>query len=366
MFPWIVGSGGVAIGKGFIVGNNLIPNGGFETAGGGGDDVFGSWSETKGSGTIAADAINYHGGAKSCLLTSGNTVYDCYIRTGSITVVPGAMYLISLFVRGDGTNDAKYGIYDVTHSAWIKSYVPFNRRTTSFVQRDILFYAPAGCNAVQLFIFADKVIGSTVNLDDVSMYKWISPSFLYDDFNRADGDPNKSPGNYPYDLMTNNIFAISNKQLIYPAGATGAAYSYIDLPKIPKIMKMRAQWANDGVDQGGSVVLAASNNRLKFQDKQHMLHFYITTVEWVFQFWDDAGAITTLGSGVLNLSTGVQYNLAMAINGNTVTLTIPTISNQIITNAAIGTYAGQYVFYEAYKNTTDEKTPIINYIEARY
>ena len=45
----------------------LIANGGFETAGEGGADVFGTWVESAGNGAIAVEtgAGNFHGGCRT-------------------------------------------------------------------------------------------------------------------------------------------------------------------------------------------------------------------------------------------------------------------------------------------------------------
>jgi hypothetical protein len=230
----------------------------------------------------------------------------------------------------------------------------------------MLFVPPAGCVNIQIFIFSPNVVSSYVNVDDVSMHLWNPPTKFYDNFQRADGTPDKSPGGFPYDLKSNEL-SISDKRLVFPARpVTGWAYAHVDLPAIPKIMKTYFRWADDGTEIGDSVVMASSNDRMLLQNNRHMLHFYITTTNWVFQTWNDAGEITSLGSGALTLLPEVDYQFAMVISGNTVILKIPTIEDQIITHESIGTMAGQYVFYEIGRTTVDYKTPSLSYIEAVY
>ena len=88
----------------------LLSNGGFETAGGGGADVFGSWTEVAGDGAIAQDAAIYLFGAKSCKLTSGvlkNTkVYQ------DIVVVPSTPYRVEIFCYTASTKKASASVID--------------------------------------------------------------------------------------------------------------------------------------------------------------------------------------------------------------------------------------------------------------
>jgi hypothetical protein len=81
-------------------------NGGFETAGGGGDDVFANWTETKASGTIADETVDMYSGAHACrmdvdaggsllrihqaaVLTAGKAYrVVCYAKADSITNTP--------------------------------------------------------------------------------------------------------------------------------------------------------------------------------------------------------------------------------------------------------------------------------------
>jgi len=351
---------------GYKSGDNLIVNGGFEVAGGGGADVFGTWLETAGAGAIQRDTSVFRSGVASCKIISNNTFFDCYIRTPDIVVVPNTMYMITNNLRGDGSNGVCYGLYDQTHSAWIRNYQRCYRISTDFVRRDILFYAPSGCSAIRLFYFIDNVVGSTAFLDDLTMHKWNSPQKFYDSFQRADGDPDRSPGGFAYDLQPDNL-SISNNRLVFPAKPTvGYGRAYVDLPAIPKRMSMRFKWDDDGVDIGDVVCMTSSNDRFKFQSYKHMLHFYILTNEWVFQYVDDAGAFQGLGSGELALVPGIDYESIMEISGNTVILHIPTIAPQIITDVNVGVCAGQYVYYELGRTVNDRKSPSFSFIDAIY
>src|SRR3972149_3921648 len=53
--------------------NEHLANGGFETAGAGGADVWGSWTETAGDGALANETTLVHGGADAAKSTAGAT-----------------------------------------------------------------------------------------------------------------------------------------------------------------------------------------------------------------------------------------------------------------------------------------------------
>ena len=96
---------------------NLLANGDFETAGGGGADVFGSWVETASDGAIASEGTIIRNGAHSAKLTAGAGVDTCLV-SAAITVVTGATYALKLWTRGNAAG--RYGIYDEDNAAWIK------------------------------------------------------------------------------------------------------------------------------------------------------------------------------------------------------------------------------------------------------
>jgi hypothetical protein len=363
-------SGGQKKNIGHIYGPNLIVNGGFEIPGAGGADVFNTWLETPGTGgTIAAETTIFHTGATSAKQICNSTTHSNYLRTAALTVVPGQPYLLTRYIYGDGTNDGKLGVYDVTHSAYIKNYLLNRVIANGFVRRDTMIIPPAGCTSIQLFIFAPPVVGGTVYTDDVSIYAYKPPKYMYDNFNRADGDPVATPGGMPYELANTAgkpSMIIKDRVLTIPTGETGYWYSFFDFPAAAKKMTARFKWRDDYAGGGDSVVFAASNDRLKIQTYKHMLHFYITSTEWVFQTVDDAGTFTTLGRGNLTLAPLTEYTMAMVVSGNTVTLSIPTIADQVITDASIGTYSGQFVYYELIRTAVDKKSSEFTYIEGRW
>ena len=59
--------------KSEIVGGELLSNPGFETAGGGGADVWGSWTESAGDGALANEVAIVNSGSDAAKVTAGAT-----------------------------------------------------------------------------------------------------------------------------------------------------------------------------------------------------------------------------------------------------------------------------------------------------
>ena len=82
---------------------NLILNPGFETAGGGGQDIWANWTENHADGIIADEGTIVHGGSHSCKMIYTGTGFD-YVEQ-SVACSEGASYNLSIWVRG------KYFVY---------------------------------------------------------------------------------------------------------------------------------------------------------------------------------------------------------------------------------------------------------------
>jgi hypothetical protein len=80
------------------VGNELLLNPGFETAGGGGADVFANWTETiAGGSTVNDELVLFHAGAHACRLDidAGNNL----ARVAQAVAVIGMWYQITVWAR---------------------------------------------------------------------------------------------------------------------------------------------------------------------------------------------------------------------------------------------------------------------------
>ena len=82
-----------------ISATNLINNPGFETAG----SIWANWTENAGSGALANETSIVHNGDDSAKLTSGSGGERSYIAQ-SFTTVVGTNYLVTAWLRGDGSS----------------------------------------------------------------------------------------------------------------------------------------------------------------------------------------------------------------------------------------------------------------------
>lgn len=141
--------------------SNLLLNGSFETAGGGGADVFANWVETAGSGSIARDGTTWHSGAYSCRMLNNAMVHQ------DVTTAAG-QHVFRVWSGAQGPYNVT--ITDLTHS-------------TVLLDRDVYPYVsdwklltesvnvPAGCVSVRVALTGNITGGLSSCLDDVEFYK---------------------------------------------------------------------------------------------------------------------------------------------------------------------------------------------------
>ena len=134
-----------------INGANELSNGGFETAGVGGADVFANWTETAGDGSITQDAAIYHWNSYSCKLTSGTSsnteVYQ------DVTVVAAEEKELIFWTRGDGTLAGQYRVYDVTNAADILATTTTGVTSTTWTRVIYRYTVPALCVSARVYFY---------------------------------------------------------------------------------------------------------------------------------------------------------------------------------------------------------------------
>lgn len=147
-------------------GSELATNGGFETAGAGGADVFGTWTETAGDGAIADEAVVVSAGSHACKLTAGVTVNTEV--TQPVTVVPGQTYAFAFAARGDATYAGRYGVYDVTNAAYIIAATSTGVTAAAYSSMTVEFVAPVDCVSARLELWCPSTNGGIAYFDAVS------------------------------------------------------------------------------------------------------------------------------------------------------------------------------------------------------
>lgn len=150
-------------------GVEMLTNGGFETDGAGGADVFAGWTETAGDGAIAktTTAGEFNGGAAAAKLTTGASVNTLVKQ--NIVAIPGNVYRLTFYTRGDGTHGGGYNVYDTTNSAFIVTNTATGVTGTSYQAVTVTFTAPAACVTVTINLKCGAVAADVVYYDDVAV-----------------------------------------------------------------------------------------------------------------------------------------------------------------------------------------------------
>lgn len=147
---------------------NLVLNPGFETAGGGGADIWVNWTENAGTGALADVAPpDVHSGNHACRMTSGIAT-DTYVYQ-SFTVTPLTQFSFSFWTKGDGVNSGRYSVWDNTHSVYIKAYVSTGISVASYQQFYVDIQIPSGCVNIELYLICPPVAGGIAYFDDISL-----------------------------------------------------------------------------------------------------------------------------------------------------------------------------------------------------
>jgi len=153
--------------------DDLNGNSGFETAGTGGADVFGSWTEAAGNGTIAAEtgATNIQSGAKSAKLTTGA---DGLVKlTQDVSVKPGVSYCLQACFKADGTNIPRWGVYDKTNGDDIVELGAIKESVLeepAFEFYSVGFTAPENCETITITLAGAATEGAVVYFDEAKVY----------------------------------------------------------------------------------------------------------------------------------------------------------------------------------------------------
>lgn len=145
----------------------MVVNGGFETAGGGGADIWADWTEQVTNGALANDVGIVHGGVDSAKITAGASRDTGVYST--ITVVPDKRYRFSFWSYGDGTNEGRYIVYDNTNFVAIQALTGSGNTAAAWAKTICEFTVPAECVAVRLYLRCANLDATVVYFDDVSL-----------------------------------------------------------------------------------------------------------------------------------------------------------------------------------------------------
>lgn len=155
---------------------NLLLNGGFETAGAGGADIWADWAESVGDGALANEAVLIHTGADACKITAGAGV-NTRVAQSNRTAIPGVLYRYWFYTRGDGVNEGRYRVYDQTNALDIISTTGTGVPGTAYTKVDVEFTAPAGCVKFGIYFYCPATNGGVAYFDTASARRTVDFGF---------------------------------------------------------------------------------------------------------------------------------------------------------------------------------------------
>ena len=176
---------------------------------------------------------------------------------------------------------------------------------------------------------------------------------LVDDFARGDGALGTSADNHVWTGTGTAVPVIASQEMVLPS--VGAGYGYVDLADTCSGMSVKVYWAAD-TDPGAVIALLASNNSTnRLLD---MVHLVVSMTGWALSIRKDGGSFNEIGSGTYTqLSTNTDYTVSMAIDGDTVTIYLPTGDIETVTHCDVGEVNGRYIAFELLTYTADEHEP---------
>lgn len=150
----------------------MLANTGFETATGTADDnnedTFAGWTISGSGGKIELTATA-RSGNNACKLTATGAYGNRQISQ-TVTVVPGATYLLTFWWRGDGTYGPQFYVVDASVSKYIyiaAFYALYTGTTWQF--KEYAIRAPVGCTSLKVSWMISHINGGIGYVDDVSL-----------------------------------------------------------------------------------------------------------------------------------------------------------------------------------------------------
>jgi hypothetical protein len=276
-------------------GSELVLNPGFETAGGGGADVFANWTENDDSAksTITQDSGSVHGGTYSCKITTDTSGSNGHVWQ-HITVVPSTYYRLTFWTRADGaTGTTEFAVYDLTRATFLTS--PDVTTTavagTTWTQIEFEFLTSNITTAVRFFFYATGVLGDDAYYDDMSLLAETGEEFEYAAERNLDGT---------------GINAWTEGDAVFNTGQTGDGF--IDL------------YSRRGIDTGGHGPAIVGNIRDSATYNDWSEHWAIGNLNGIYGYTSD-----TMGVGLGKYATDDSYITIDSTSGIQITA-----NNQVV------------------------------------
>ncbi len=155
----------MAITSSWTISTNLLSNGGFETPGDGGADIWANWTETAGDGALANETTLQYAGNDAMKATAGGSTLT-YVQQ-DIVVTPGKAYRLRIWSRGDGTYAGRFSLLDVTNNVNLYYRKSTGNVTATYGLASRYFIAPPGCVAMRLTLYCPATDTGIAYFDEI-------------------------------------------------------------------------------------------------------------------------------------------------------------------------------------------------------
>ena len=157
--------------KNMVSSINTISNNSFETAGGGGVDVFANWDEYAGTGTIVRQTGGYSE-TYCAQLTAGTGGGYTTVESDAISVVDSAGYQLRFYQKvSNVTYPGRYRIWDATNGVAIVDWTVTPTPSLTWAEQLIAFAIPLNCTSIKIG-FACPATNTYVASFDLVTLEW--------------------------------------------------------------------------------------------------------------------------------------------------------------------------------------------------
>lgn len=205
-------------------------NGGFETAGGGGADVFASWNEgTAGTSTVNDETVDFYAGAHACRFDVDASNNSASVYRNSI-VTTDKLYYFECRAKGS-VNGVSFRVNNVTGFA-----LPSQNLTTSYAKYKNVFQAVG----TQISILRTSAASESIYIDEVTL----KPAGLILDldfrFGRGKFFPDRSPNRY-HGIGNGNVIPLVDRTPVFHdrSGETFSTPITLDM-NVPEVLLAQA------------------------------------------------------------------------------------------------------------------------------
>jgi len=150
-----------------VYGSEKLTNTGFETAGAGDPDFFGTWDDSAGNGAIADETVDIHGGSHAVKLTAGSSVNTYLGQTVAVTASTNMR--LSFWTHGDGTYAGQYRISNLSLGGDIVTSISTGVTGAAYTLVTVDFAVPASTTSIYIRVYCPSTNTGIAYFDDVSL-----------------------------------------------------------------------------------------------------------------------------------------------------------------------------------------------------